>query len=530
MSQNAITTPNVVINEQPKIMSVEMAPQLDLEEKSLDAPVYKWTKLTQVSGGTDQALSASTTLSTINIPGGVAMNLSRSFISFDVTIAAPAANGYNVLQCDSVPLDYIQFVSQSGDVIGEVRNAQQYTKVVRPAHESLDEFQSRGPVPPATTTALTGYGTNHFLQPASWLCSPAVTAVGGAIAASLTTNEMNSKYMTDAANGTTSVSLNWVPCEVLLTTATAAQYNGLLTGVTYQASGVDKDGAPQALMVAAQNQVLICHCKIPLKAFSGTIMSLDKQLYFGQNMQLKLNWQPYANWGFQIDNTLIATNVNTTAVTSVTLSNYYLWLCKDTNPKNIEYLMKQNQTTGVEILVPWNDGNSRPTPATGGTPGTYTHSTLISPGAGLSVKRIYTALFSGTNQLTRVASANNVGQVKYTAIQTSVDSRYVQDAPLDETLDEVWNYMYPMIKGSTSGLSSRCWHIRNFFCDNFSDCDTLVDANKNDGYYSGLSIGPVYRQYDVRYTIPANAAALSCCQWIIYLKKLRITPLSVRYV
>lgn len=526
MSLNAITTPNVVIDQQPKIMSVEMAPQLDLEEKSLDAPVYKWTKLTQVSGGTSQTLSTSTTLNTFNVPGGVAINLARSFLTFDVTISAPAGGSFNALQCDSVPLDYIQFVSQSGDVIGEVRNAQQFTKVVRPAHENLDEFQSRGPVPPATTVAGSGYATNHYLQPASWLTSPSVTAAGGAIAAALNSNELNSKYMTDVAAGTSSVSLNWVAGEVKLDTVTISQYNSLLIGPTYQASGVDKDGAQQALLVGAADAVIICHCKIPLKAFSGTLMSLDKQLYFGQNMQLKLNWQPLANWGFQTTS-LTATNATSIAVTGVALSNYYFWMCKDTNPKNIEYLMKQNQTTGVEILVPWNDGNNRGAPAAATS---YTHSTLISPGAGLSVKRIYTTLVNGNNTLTTIASANNVGQVKYTNLQTSIDSRYVQDAPLDETQDEVYNYMYPMIKGSPSGMSSRIWHIRNFFCDNFSDCDTLVDANKNDSYYSGLSIGPVYRQYDVKYTLTSNAVGLICYQWVIYLRKLRITPISIKFV
>jgi len=534
MSLSTITTPNVVIQDAPaKIVSVETYPQLDLEEKSLDAPVYKYTKLTQVSGGTTQSLSTSTTLSTFNIPGGVAINLARSFLIFDLIVAAPTAAGYNVVQCDSIPLDYIQFVSQSGDLIGEVRNAQQFTKVVRPAHETIDEFNSRGPVPPGATVAAGGYATNHYLQPASWLTTPTIAdSKLDVIAADLSTTEMNNQYMTDVAAGTTSVSLNWVSCSMVNQSVTLGEFNPLRMGVNYQASGVDRDGAQQALICQAQNGATIVHCKIPLKAFSGSIMALDKELYFGQNMQLKLNWQPLANWGFQTSS-LTATQATATAflagagATATQLSNYYLWLCKDTNPKNIENLMRQNQTTGVELLVPWNDSNSRPA---GAAATSYTHSTLISPGSGLSVKRIYSTLINGNNTLTTVASANNVGQVKYTNLQSSIDSRFIQDAPLDETQDEVYNYMYPLIKGSPSGMSSRIWHIRNFYCDNFSDCDSLTKANENDAYYSGLSIGPVYRQYDVKYTLTSNAVGLICYQWVIYLKKLRITPLAVRYV
>ncbi len=511
MSESTITTPNVIMNQQPaKIVSVEQAPQLDLEEKSLDAPVYKWTKLTQVSGGTTQTLTTSTTLTQFNIPGNVVTNLSRSFLSFDVTMSEETKDKFSVMQCDSIPIDYIQLKSQSGDVIGEVRNAQRYTKVVRPAHTHISDYMSRGVAVPRTNSTAspqtTGFQTNWYLQPASNLTGDAT--------ATLVAGELNSKYIDEIANGTQSVSLSW--------TSTA-------NAIIYSANGIDVPNAPQALYtngVAAANPPVfgsrvICNVKIPLSAFSSTIMGIDKNLYFGQNMQIWINWQPLSGWGF--GSTLAAGTL--AQLTNVSFTNFYLYLCKDTNPKNIEYMMRQNQTTGVEMLVPWCDGSNR-TSAAANT--SFTYSTLISPGSGLAVKRVYTSVFDDTC----VTGANPVNTLacKYTDLQSSVDSRYIQDAPIGVINNELYHYMWPQIKNSAAGLSALSFLVRPFFVDNFSDADGLVEANKNDTLYSGLSIGPVFRQYDVKFTQVAQGNQLTYYQWVVYLRKLRITPISIKFV
>lgn len=491
-----------------KISGKEIAPQLDYGGHDLEAPVYKFTKLTQVSGGTTQALSASTTLNTFNLPSNVVYNFNRSFIIFDLSISACTNANYNVVQTDSVPIDYIQLLTQGGDLIANIQNCQEYTKVVRPLHTPLDEYNSLGPAVPATTVAASGYATNHYLQPGTWL--------QGAATAALVAGTIDSRYMTDATAGTTSVSLGMV--------ATG-------NAVTYAASGSDKPNAPQGLLVSAVENsdsasVLTIHCKIPLKAFAGSVLSMDKNIYFGQNMQIKINWKALSKWGFQTSS-LTATNSTASALAGVSLTNYYLWACKDTNPVNINKMASQFAIEGFNLLVPYCDGSQRPSPASSTS---FTYSTLITPGSGLAVKRILTTAINGNNDLSSVASANNVNQAKYSQLQSDIDAKYIQDAPLDLTQQEDYNYVFNMIRNTAAGLSARCYAIRPVWVDNFSDCDDGSKWNDNDCLYSGLDIGSSYRTYNVKYTIGSSSVPPTFYQWIVYLKRLRINPLGVKYI
>jgi len=530
MNSNPIITPNVVLGSEsaPRTVFNEVAPQLDLSEKGLDAPIYKYTKLTQVSGGTQQTI-ASTTLCQFNIPGSLLWNPARSFLIFDVTLAAAGGGNYNVLNADSIPIDYVQLMTQSGDIVAELRNAQAYTRNIRPAHTYIGDYNSRGPVPVSTTVANAGYATNWFSQPATWLTNDANDAAG-VVTNNLVAGEINSKYMVDDDTGATVVSSSWTKTPYWLVAGVGA--NQLLqNGITYRAGGVDVPNAPQTMIVGqTANAVSIVHCKIPLNAFSSTLLAVDKNFYFGQNMQLRVNFHSPSQWGFYTSS-LTATNATASPFANVVLNNMYLWVCKDANPKNVEHMTNLVQSTGYEMIVPWNNSSTRNSGAATG----FTYSTLISPGAGLALKRIYTVAFNNGNTLTTTALANNVSGVKWKSIQTLMDARPIQDAPLtignggNLDNDEPYNYMYPMIKNSVAGLSSRCWYIRNFWCDNFSDCSESHYFNENDTKYSGLSLGPVYRQYDVRYVF-GSSQTLNFAQYEVYIRKLRISPIDVKFV
>ena len=57
-----IISPDLAINPSVPVLSVDFAKQLDLDRKSYAAPVYKYRRLNQISGGNNLLLTTSTSI------------------------------------------------------------------------------------------------------------------------------------------------------------------------------------------------------------------------------------------------------------------------------------------------------------------------------------------------------------------------------------------------------------------------------------------------------------------------------------
>ena len=487
----SIVSPDLAVNASVPVPDSALASQLNLVPKSYSAPVYKLRRFTQVSGGTSMTLSTSNTLSQFNIPGDSVWNLSRSYLSLDVVSAGNAtANFGNTFFSDNFPIDSIQLQTSSGQVLANIQNAQVYSKTARFLCTDSDEYSSRG-----SSFGDTVLGT-AFPVSINQGCQPA-RQQGAQTTLNLLPSRPMAGYLTNAGI------VNVVPAN--------------------QASGVDDIvNLPQRVISGAftgnaGTGALAVRYKVSLGAFVGTILSLDKDLYFGQNLQLVIYWKPIANWGFASDNALAAT----AALAIPVISNYFLYMSQDVNQENVDSIKSQVNSGGLALLVPYTNCSQLSTAGAG----TYTISTPLTPGMGVALKRVLTAPITSTNTLATTANLDNVNGVKWTQIQSTLDGKPIQDFPLLPANSDVWNYMYPILKNTPAGITMRNFEICNFFVDNFSDCDDGAKFRENDCYESGLSVD-IQKTYEVQVV---GAVALTLMQYQTWVRKLIIQPNSISW-
>ena len=497
---STVISPDLAVNPSVPISGGDYAKQLDLAPKSYAAPVYKLRRFTQISGGTSLTLSTATTMSQFNIPGDKVWNLSKSYLQFDATFPAVNVNlSINSAFTDCLPLDSIQLQTASGQILANVQQAQVYSKIAQPLSLSLDEYNSRGPV-----YGDTGIGTGYPIS-----------------------QNMGCQPYKDDDNRTSTQLFPSRPSAAVIIDVTAggdaADIPSRNTAAANHESGSDVlVNAPQTLIsgavdsgTAAGESVLVIRFKIPFKAFSGTILAVDRDLYFGQNLQLSIYYKPIANFGFS---TAGVAGAASTAPVSLAFSNYFMWLQEDIS-ENAMDIKAQVMSGGLAMLCPYVESSQLTTTAAAGT---YTISSPLTPGMGVALKRVITVPVNGANTTKRTANSFNVNGVKWTQVQSTLDGKPIQDQFLVVNNCDVWNYLYNNIKNTPLGLSMRTFDQQAFFMDNFSDCDDGSQFNENDLKESGLTV-QLPKTYEVTF-VQALTASLALYQYRVWLRKLVIGP------
>lgn len=495
----------------------EFAPELDLSHKNVLAPIYRYHRLNQVSGGTSVTLtSTGQTQSIFNIPGQSVYNLSKCFLEFDLYFPSIDATHPLVIWGDQVPIDQLVLSTNTGTQLALLQNLAPYTKVVRPAMTSYDEYIHNEPAlggggaTSALDKAQFKFTTNMFMQPGVLQSSVSAQPIAA--------TEYNVQYIVDDIAGGAS---------------TAASANIFDT-----ASGVDKAfQAPQRLVkstaVAALGQITF-HCKIPFTAFKGSILNLDKNLYFGQNLQLQINWSGLNKWGFSCvvgAADIAPTQLVPSAVAGVsTMQNLYLWTCVDTNLASKAMLMDEVNTSGISVLIPWTQCTSITGPSSASS---FRYSTILTPGQGLVLKRVVTIPCNATDTLEMSSNCDNTpnatpANIKWSNVQTFLNASPLQDLPLVDQDNNVWAYMQPMLDGSAHGISNRQYRINAFWADNFSDSKKSKDWNDEDCKFSGLNLGMDAQVYDTQFQQTCTTS-LKYYQYQTFLRKLFIRPNGISY-
>lgn len=315
-------------------------------------------------------------------------------------------------------------------------------------------------------------------------------------------------------------------------TSTAATNNALRrtaadsNGKVLAASGIS-DALAQQHVVAGG--VLFVRCRFPLKAFVGTILSMDKNLYFGQNLQLYINWAQTNRWGF--DGTLAgasATGLGANAAAPITVSNYYLWVAEDVNQENTEPLKMAVQSAGQVMLVPWTNSNTLS--VAGSANSSFSYPVQLNPGTGVALQRCVIVPILQSNSLASSNNNDNVNSTKYQYVQSFIDSKPLQDIKLNDQTDDVYNWLYPLIKKTPLGISDRAYHINNFWVDDFAHNKSAKEWRYYDNYDAGMQID-MPRQYNVEFTqSAASGPNLTLCGYQTWMRRLAIKPNGTAWV
>jgi hypothetical protein len=303
---------------EPKVFKQEYAPSIDYEEKVFNHPSPLMVKITPIGGTTSPAISVSSsgTLSEFQIPSKV-VNLSKSYISFDMEWASVAADKSSYFYGNTASVIDRIVVSTIGSntILADISNVGNYVAAVAAAHTSIEDFLDK---PNGDADFATTIGAAQKLP------------------------------VEDITRSDTELNPHPKP--------SGDSSNPKYTGVKH----LIKLGGTGARFLSI---------KLPLSAFKGSVLSVDKELYFsGETLNIAIYWAAANTYGFIADFTAATPGVPGTSfptpdvydptsnasplATAPVISNLTMYANVEQNTILTSRLVNKVNTEGLTMPVP----------------------------------------------------------------------------------------------------------------------------------------------------------------------------------
>ena len=308
----------------------------------------------------------------------------------------------------------------------------------------------------------------------------------------------------------------------------------------------------------------ILQWKIPLKKIQGTIFSLDKTLYFGKVLYIRIVWQSSNKVGYyNLGANAVANNpahlagsVPTAFTAGYNLSNLYIYLAKETNILVENEIKKKIESPeGFKIMIPWVTQYKQSQNAS-----VNSVTMRITSSLGKRLLKIYWAPYNQTEQLdtaydhnvgptdpTGTALANAAPAVQkitsfYTLVNNVRTSQYNYNVMssnfgiAQQSFNDDYDQRKNKLKGSC--IFSRNEYYYNWvWCEDFTDNVPLMEKPLNpdeNTYLDGLDITKGEIKYDIfvnqGVVAPANAVPVNYYVYILTLKELTINSAGITLV
>jgi hypothetical protein len=164
---------------------------------------------------------------------------------------------------------------------------------------------------------------------------------------------------------------------------------------------------------------------LPLSAFKGTIFAMDKDLCFGDDMYLTVNFAPSSRAGFT---TTLPTDplvgMSTVFATQPTISNLFLNLATQEDPDVKAYVLGMFDAGKLECIFPYVHTARTPGTAAGGQQSVTVN---YPANLGKTMKRIVHTCFNSTEAGGKQYDHGNMNGSKVISYRTSLDTSPLQD-------------------------------------------------------------------------------------------------------
>ena len=377
---------------------IKLNPVTDYSKYIYSGPSYRVSKIVPISSGQTASLpSTSTTNVQFEIPTAV-VNLAKSKLFFDITIPALTLT-YPWIYADPLALiDRIQLSTRSGVSLVDIQGVNNFSTMVTPLMTSNSELYQR--------------------------------SVGGLTHAGLTPV---------TTYGSTTASTDSQQCPV----QGIQMYNGLQTqNYRYDdtagvASSAEVSYSEQRYLFSNVSVSTACclSYQLNLELLEHSILSLNKELYFNENIILSITFAPTSKFAWT---TLTAVPANTPLSIALPLlvSNLSLYLMIETNTNIINGLRdKVLSPEGFNILCPFVYSQKI---NTGNAPSSSSIFQRFNRGHGRSILRTYWSLFHGTESANTTLDRTNVNLAKVTSYSSTINNMNVQEFPIDCGRSEDW--------------------------------------------------------------------------------------------
>lgn len=431
---------------------IKLNPATDYSKMTYQGPSYRVSKIVPISSGQTTNLQQSSTVNVqFEIPTAV-VNLAKSKFCFDISLPAVATVSPWLYADPLALIDRIQVSTRSGCSLVDIQGVNNFSAIVTPIMTPNTELVQR--------------------------------SIGGLTHAGLTPITTNGTVATDSQQ---------CPIQGI------QMYNGLSTA-NYRyddnvagASIAEVPYSEQRYVFGNTTQGTI-NCfsyQLNLELLEHTILSINKDLYFNENIVLSITFAPSSKFAW----TTTTAYPNGTGIAQYTaqipVSGLSLYLMIETNTSIINGLREKVLGEGFSMLCPFVYSQKI---NTGTQPSSSSIFQRFNRGHGRSILRTYWSLFNGTESSNTTHDRSNVLLSKVLNYRTTINNMNVQEFPIDCTRSEDWLINAEVIEGS-SILSIDQYkyfftHVDDFtsmrplcYADDTMECGKLLDQEVTYGVY-----------------------------------------------
>ena len=432
---------------------------IDYSQKVSSSPIYKYTKILQQTGGGSAPLSLNSSSEAIfDIPSSV-LNFSKSFIRFvlyqPAAQIAGAGDNSNSFMTGIPPIRRVSLYTRNGQYLLDINNFQMHWKMCKNLVTKLDEFQ-----------AYPSHGESSTIEVAkrSGLC--------------IFNNPSNNTTFLPSDNSAIPVAAHVSHAgkinNALALDMGTTERRGFQTESVYSTAGLDNAGG------GGGNSFLNCELRFGKIPFS--IFSVDKDLYFSEILQLRIEFEQTSNFAFK--HTAVTTLAGPSNPAGVTLTELALYLALEGNESIKQSIMQKVLTEGMNLLIPYPYLYR----ISIGTNASASVSQRINAGMGQRLLRIISAPSLTADSLTSRCNLYNHAGVKHTDFFTTIDSQRVEPENLNASLGDDYKYNYRYIKQTGLAVQQEYYTESPIHINDFSGCDSLLESKDKDLTVCGLPL------------------------------------------
>lgn len=472
-------------------MSIEVSPALDYSPKEISSGSYVLRLVSPENGQPTLALN-STVNTDFLLPNQV-INLARSQLFFNLTLATAAGNFQAAHNGFLAPIDGIVLSTASGVRLVEMNNLPEYTKIAWRPQTNFEDFVSY----PCHQNST---GANAGLCTTVTVCAETGQLFNKTRALAAANSDVNGAFHISAEDGKSVAAVD-------------EDYVDVSNFVGQYAAGA------LALRVA-----------LPLKMIYGCLLAVDKDLYFGEQLRLTIRWNQGVKFGWRQANHLYDVTAASLDLAALpTLTSVALRVAVETNDAVAQGLKSRVMNEGINMNIPFTYVYKAVGSATADVTNTVIRK--LNRGHGAKLLRILAGIYSSSqagalycNNFNWATSADGIVAPvppKWVSYRTMLDSKPIQDDTLSMLDNTAYAWNAEKFKGSLI-KSTRSFAMCPTIIEDFSGVPRSRDWPENDTANSGLDLS-TEREFSLQFTNSSgNATALNVYLFAVCQKKLSI--------
>lgn len=468
-------------------MSIHVSEALDYSPKEISAGTYMM-RIVNPESGQQPTLAQNSTVNTDFLLPNKPINLARSYLNFDLVLAASGGvihhgfhNGF------LAPIDGITLSTASGVRLVDLNNVPEFTKLVWRPQTDYQDFLTFPCHTQGVATVATAVESGFLFH-----------RIRAANDATTVATQIQSAYIDTTDDGKSSGTPD-------------------VRGDNYTAVSPWIGSSAEGLALAAS-------VRLPLKMIYGSLLAVDKDLYFGEQLRLTIRWNQANKFAWQRSDTghrfyFDADVASIDCALVPTMSSLHMRVAVETNDAIASALVNRvHSGDGINLNIPFTYSyRATAPPETGSTNAVIRK---LNRGHGSKCLRVIAGVFGMYNQGTGYVNNNNAAGIKLTAYRNYLDSKPLSDSQLRVNDHTAYAEVADKLKGSV--IKSETDYLQNcVVIEDFSGVPRTKDYVANDTHSSGLDLS-TEREFMFEYVNALASAPIylfAVCQKQLHITK-----------